>query len=78
MTVKTAVETPRYFSTRDEAKALVSFEDALLKGLAPDGGLFVPDFVPRLELATWQDASSLADLGVKALSAWLGKRNFKR
>ena len=60
-----------YFSTRDDTKTLLSFEDALLKGLAPDGGLFVPDCVPQLEPATWRDASSLAELGVKVLPAWL-------
>ena len=60
-----------YFSTRDEAKTLLSFEDALLKGLAPDGGLFVSDCVPRLEPGVLQDADTLAELGVKVLSAWL-------
>lgn len=72
MTVlKTAVETPRYFSTRDSGKTLLSFEDALLKGLASDGGLFVPDFVPRLEPGVWRDVTSLSDLGISVLSAWL-------
>ena len=60
-----------YFSTRDDTQTLVSFEEALLKGLAPDGGLFVPAFVPRLEPAVWQDASLLAEIGVKVLPAWL-------
>ncbi|CAN5892380.1 threonine synthase [soil metagenome] len=60
-----------YFSTRDDSRSLVSFEDALLKGLAPDGGLFVPAFVPQLEPAVWREASSLTDLGTKVLAAWL-------
>ena len=61
----------RYFSTRDEAKTLVSFEEALLRGLAPDGGLYIPTEVPKLEPGLWQKADSLADIGVGVLSAWL-------
>jgi threonine synthase len=38
----------RYISTRGEAPEL-SFEDALLAGLARDGGLYVPKTWPRLE-----------------------------
>jgi threonine synthase len=41
----------RYISTRGEAPEL-SFEDALLAGLARDGGLYVPKTWPRLEPAT--------------------------
>ena len=43
-----------YISTRDgHAPALrLPFEDALLAGLAPDGGLFVPETWPRLDTAT--------------------------
>jgi threonine synthase len=41
----------RYISTRGEAPEL-SFEDALLAGLARDGGLYVPRTWPRLEPAT--------------------------
>jgi threonine synthase len=37
----------RYVSTRGEAKPLL-FEDALLAGLAPDGGLYVPEQWPVL------------------------------
>ena len=61
----------RYFSTRDDAKNLVSFEEALLKGLAPDGGLYIPTEVPKLEPTLWQNADSLPDIGVNVLSAWL-------
>jgi threonine synthase len=37
----------KYISTRGAASA-VSFKDALLAGLADDGGLFVPEGLPRL------------------------------
>ena len=36
-----------YHSTRDESLKLSSCE-AIIKGLAPDGGLFVPDEIPCL------------------------------
>jgi threonine synthase len=35
----------KYFSTNGNVKE-VSFREALLKGLAPDGGLFMPDNIP--------------------------------
>ncbi|WP_306045176.1 hypothetical protein [Nioella sp. MMSF_3534] len=37
----------RYISTRGQAPTL-TFKDALLKGLAEDGGLYVPEAWPRL------------------------------
>lgn len=45
----------KYISTRGEAPPL-SFEDVLLTGLAPDGGLYVPETLPRFtqeEIASW-------------------------
>ena len=43
----------RYLSTRDSgpAPATHSFEDVLLAGLAEDGGLYVPEALPRLDVA---------------------------
>ena len=38
----------QYFSTRSKEKP-VSASEAILKGLSPDGGLFVPDHVPALD-----------------------------
>ncbi|MDX2005347.1 MAG: threonine synthase [Meiothermus sp.] len=61
-----------YYSTRDPQKNKVSFADALLKGLAPDGGLYVPDAIPQVNPAVWLEAPSVADLGVEVLGAWLG------
>lgn len=37
----------RYISTRGQAPAL-SFEDAMLSGLARDGGLYVPETIPTM------------------------------
>lgn len=38
----------KYISTRSNAPAL-SFEDVVLQGLASDGGLYVPEFLPKLD-----------------------------
>ena len=40
-----------YISTRGDTSRL-SFSDALLKGIASDGGLFVPERIPKLTLST--------------------------
>mmetsp|Transcript_28715 Transcript_28715/g.54303 ORF Transcript_28715/g.54303 Transcript_28715/m.54303 type:complete len:463 (+) Transcript_28715:90-1478(+) len=41
----------RYISTRGTAPSL-SFEEAMLSGLARDGGLYVPETIPTLDAAT--------------------------
>ncbi len=43
----------RYVSTRGGA-APQRFSDILLEGLAPDGGLYVPEAWPRADLAAWR------------------------
>jgi threonine synthase len=60
-----------YYSTRDKNKTLVSFEDALLKGLASDGGLYIPDTIPHIDSKNWLNAPSLAEVGVNVLGEWL-------
>lgn len=40
----------KYFSTRDKAH-MVTIEEALLAGLARDGGLFVPETFPKINIA---------------------------
>lgn len=45
----------KYISTRGQAPAL-SFEEVVLTGLAPDGGLYVPETLPTFsgqEIASW-------------------------
>lgn len=49
-----------YRSTRCATEQNVSFEAAVLQGLATDGGLFVPSVIPQLEpdfLTKWKDLS---------------------
>ena len=48
-----------YISTRNKEKTF-SFKDVFLKGLAPDGGLFIPKKIPRYnsqELMRFRDCS---------------------
>jgi threonine synthase len=40
----------QYKSTRDE-KEVATASEAILKGLAPDGGLYVPTFIPKLDVS---------------------------
>ena len=61
---------PDYVSTR--GGAAVPFREALLDGLAPDGGLYVPTEVPTVEGTGWEAAGSFADVGARVLGPWLG------
>ncbi|WKS68746.1 threonine synthase [Corynebacterium accolens] len=48
----------KYISTRDTTGQPASFTDILLGGLAPDGGLYLPETYPQLDSATldaWRD-----------------------
>jgi threonine synthase len=60
---------PRFVSTRDLQGRAVSFEDALLEGLAPDGGLYVPTWVPPIDPA-WRDAATLTAAAESTLAPW--------
>ncbi len=63
----------RYTSTRGQAPAL-DFADVLLAGLAPDGGLYVPDSWPRVspdEIASFA-TRSYADVATDIMSRFIG------
>jgi threonine synthase len=49
----------KFHSTRGASPA-VGLSDAINAGLAPDGGLYVPETLPRLESEDFGDATSLA------------------
>jgi threonine synthase len=66
-----AVTPVQYHSTRDPA-AVVSFSQALLQGLAPDGGLYVPTAWPRVDLAALERESFLPGLAVRLLEPFVG------
>ncbi len=56
----------QYVSTRGQAPAL-GFGDVLLTGLAPDGGLYVPDVWPTLSSEVWAPGRPYADVAVDVM-----------
>ncbi|MFM9862062.1 MAG: threonine synthase [Micropepsaceae bacterium] len=60
----------KYVSTRGQSPA-ISFEDVLLSGPAPDGGLYMPETWPKLDVASL-DGLSYADLTAKILTLFAG------
>jgi threonine synthase len=59
-----------FISSRDPA-VQAGFSAALLQGLAPDGGLYVPARWPRLPLAAFDGAVSLAEVAPPLLAPFL-------
>ncbi|MEQ1788791.1 MAG: threonine synthase, partial [Acidimicrobiales bacterium] len=56
----------KYVSTRGAAPVL-GFGDALLTGLAADGGLYVPEAWPTLPEAVWAEVRPYADVAVDVM-----------
>jgi threonine synthase len=55
----------KYLSTRGKAdsnRQVVGFGEALEQGLAPDGGLYMPERWPSIPLADFQNAHTLAEI----------------
>ncbi len=61
-----------YTSTNKKSPA-VSFREALLQGLAPDGGLYMPEFIPKISESTLEKLPSLtyAELAFELLKYFL-------
>ena len=58
-----------YYSTRDRERAHgCSLREAVMMGLAPDGGLFVPERIPQADMAL---AERLAGESYAALAGYL-------
>jgi threonine synthase len=57
----------RYQSTRD-ARHAVGLSQAIARGLAPDGGLYVPSELPRLELADFDGAQGIDQVAERLLA----------
>ena len=62
----------RYFSTRGQTEP-VAFQDAVLMGLASDGGLLIPESIPQVgeKLDAWAGLS-FPDLAFEVLSPYVG------
>ena len=56
----------KFLSTRGQAPA-VSFGTAVTQGLAPDGGLYVPEVWPSIPLSAFNGVSSLPDVAALML-----------
>lgn len=54
----------KYYSTNNK-NLKVSFQEAVTKGLSPDGGLFMPEFIPQLDTKFLQnlDKYSIQEIG---------------
>lgn len=62
----------RYLSTNDNSPP-VTFREALFAGLAPDGGLYIPESIPRLPASTFDRAEHLTlhSIGAGVVSAFI-------
>jgi threonine synthase len=67
----------RYIGTRDphSSPQSYSFEEVLLGGLANRGGLFVPDWIPELDVTFWRDCARLpyAQLAARVMTLFTGE-----
>jgi threonine synthase len=61
----------RYIDTRGNTTEPLAFTQALLKGIAPGGGLFVPEQIPRMTL---DEIVELADMTYAQRAAFVYKR----
>lgn len=63
----------RYISTRGRAGSR-EFDDVLLAGLAPDGGLFVPEGFPEFSASDWRALRGLgyAEMAARVMFPFLG------
>lgn len=62
----------KFISTRDKNRKQYSLKETAFMGLAPDGGLFVPEVIPQANLLTlWQKAeSSFTDMAGYLAGLW--------
>jgi threonine synthase len=57
----------RFVSTRDPAHA-ATLSEAIRRGIAPDGGLYVPEHYPTLTPATFEGAQTLPEIAERLLA----------
>ena len=61
----------KYYSTRDqERKSPFNLKDAAFAGLAPDGGLFIPEYIPQADMS---EVERLAEVSYADMAAYLAK-----
>lgn len=59
-----------YLSTRNSTSA-IHFSKTILEGLAPEGGLFVPEAFPQFKWDEFDRCSNLAEFATLLLTPWL-------
>ncbi len=62
----------KYYSTSN-SNYKVSFQEAVTKGLSPDGGLFMPEFIPKLEKSFFDnlDNYSIQEIGLEVAKLFI-------
>lgn len=63
----------KYYSTRDCSRKLFSLADAAFMGLAPDGGLFMPEYIPQVDMA---QVETLAEQSYADMALYLSQKLF--
>jgi threonine synthase len=63
-------EAIRFHSTRD-ASSSISFSQALLQGLAPDGGLYVPTAWPRVDVEVLSRETTLPGIAARLIAPFV-------
>ena len=64
----------KYYSTRDKSKnSPFTLKDAAFAGLAPDGGLFIPESIPQVDMA---QVERLADISYADMAVYLAQTVF--
>ncbi len=63
---------PAVFVSSRDAAVTAGFSAALLQGLAPDGGLFVPSYWPQLAAADFDGATTLPEVARRLLAPFVG------
>ena len=61
----------RYVSTRGQAPE-TDFADALLRGIAPDGGLYMPTGWPALSANAWSQGGDYKAIALAAIAPFIG------
>ena len=65
----------RYRSTR--GAPAVGLDEALIQGIAPDGGLFLPERLPEFALRQFDDADSIADVANVVLAPFFEQSSLR-
>ena len=62
----------KYYSTRNQNDSF-NLSSAVLKGLASDGGLFIPEILPKFNMDDFLDCKSIASFSSKLLEPFFAR-----